>query len=570
VNEGGERLAWILGAAVFVSLAALWATGAIAGALLGAGWDPLAPAEVPATAVRLLGHLGDPAAAWPAGRRREMPGAVGFWLCALLVLAILAGLAIGAVCAAARLGVEMPGVDGRRAPASRWARAADLRPLRVRRAEPGRLTLGHHGRSLLAAGERQSVIVVAPTQSHKTTGLAIPALLEWEGPVLATSVKTDLLRDTLAHRGSKGRVMIFDPARTTGLPRSRITPLWGAGTWRGAMRVAHWLAAAGRTASAAGLQDADFWFAAAEKLLAPLLYAAALDNRTMASVVRWLDEGAERSEPEVLDILRAAEADHAERAYLATQNREERQRSSVYTTAEMIVIAFADPEVAAETAGADYSPTSLLDGGSNTLYLCAPLHEQERLRPLFSTVVQELLAVVYESAATTGRPLDPPLLLLLDEAANIAPIPNLDEIAATGAGQGIQLLSVFQDLAQIGARYGRRSATIVNNHRAKLIGSGISDPETLTWASRVIGAGEFEQRSRTASERGRQSTTQGDTYRELAPAAILRESVPINAVLIYGNLPPAQIRLRPWFQEADLKRLRDASSDESGVREVGR
>ncbi|HTT94834.1 MAG TPA: type IV secretory system conjugative DNA transfer family protein [Solirubrobacterales bacterium] len=92
----------------------------------------------------------------------------------------------------------------------------------VRRPQPGRLTLGRYGRSLLAAGERQSVIVVAPTQSHKTTGLAIPALLEWEGPVLATSVKTDLLLDTLAHRESKGKVMIFDPARTTDLPRGLV------------------------------------------------------------------------------------------------------------------------------------------------------------------------------------------------------------------------------------------------------------------------------------------------------------------------------------------------------------
>ncbi len=414
------------------------------------------------------------------------------------------------------------------------------------------------------------MIVVAPTQSHKTTGLAIPALLEWEGPVLATSVKTDLLLDTLAHRESNGKVMIFDPARTTGLPRARVTPLWGAGTWRGAMRVAHWLAGAARTGSASGLQDADFWFAAAEKLLAPLLFAAATEAGSMGSVVRWLDEGAERSEPEVLDILRAAGVEEAERAYLATQNREERQRSSVYTTAEMIVVAFADPEVAAETAGADYSPTALLDGGANTLYLCAPLHEQERLRPLFSMIVQELLAVVYESAASTGAPLDPPLLLLLDEAANIAPIPNLDEIAATAAGQGIQLLSVFQDLAQIGARYGRRSATIVNNHRAKLIGSGISDPETLTWASRVIGAGEFDQRSETAGDRGRRSTTQGETYRDLAPAGVLREGFLNSAVLVYGNLPPAKIRLRPWFQEAELRRLRDASAEESGSPEVGR
>jgi type IV secretion system protein VirD4 len=564
VNEDGERVVWVGLTALVVGLAGLWATGTLA-ALLGGGWDPLPLAELPATAVRLLSHLGDPAAAWPAGRRRAMPGALAFWLCALLVGAVMTLAAVGAVRAAARLGVEWPGGgSARRAPSSRWARAADLRALTVRRPQPGRLTLGRYGRSLLAAGERQSVIVVAPTQSHKTTGLAIPALLEWEGPVLATSVKTDLLLDTLAHRESKGRVMIFDPARTTGLPRARVTPLWGAGTWRGAMRVAHWLAGAARTGSAAGLHDADFWFAAAEKLLAPLLFAAASEARSMGSVVRWLDEGAERSEPEVLEILRAAGVEEAERAYLATQNREERQRSSVYTTAEMIVVAFADPEVEAETAGADYSPTALLDGGANTLYLCAPLHEQERLRPLFSMIVQELLAVVYESAASTGNPLDPPLLLLLDEAANIAPIPNLDEIASTAAGQGIQLLSVFQDLAQIGARYGRRSATIVNNHRAKLIGSGISDPETLTWASRVIGAGEFEQRSQTAGERGRRSTTQGDTYRDLAPAGVLREGELSTAVLIYGSLPPAQIRLRPWFQETDLRRLRDASTDGSG------
>jgi type IV secretion system protein VirD4 len=178
VNEDGDRLVWIALGAVVVGLVGLWTTGALA-ALLGAGWDPLPLAELPATAARLLSHLGDPAAAWPAGRRRAMPSAVAFWFCAFLVAAAMALLAIGALRAAARLGIEWPGAGApRRAPTSRWARAADLRPLQVRRPQPGRLTLGRHGRSLLAADERQSVIVVAPTQSHKTTGLAIPALLE--------------------------------------------------------------------------------------------------------------------------------------------------------------------------------------------------------------------------------------------------------------------------------------------------------------------------------------------------------------------------------------------------------
>jgi TraM recognition site of TraD and TraG len=42
--------------------------------------------------------------------------------------------------------------------------------------------------------------------------------------------------------------------------------------------------------------------------------------------------------------------------------------------------------------------------------------------------------------------LDPRLLLCLDEAGNIAAIPELPELATTGRGQGIQLLSIFHDL----------------------------------------------------------------------------------------------------------------------------
>jgi type IV secretion system protein VirD4 len=78
----------------------------------------------------------------------------------------------------------------------------------------------------------------------------------------------------------------------------------------------------------------------------------------------------------------------------------------------------------------------VLLGCANTLYLCAPMHEQERLRTVFSMLVQELLPVIYEPVAATRKPLDPPLLLLLDECANIAPIPNLAEIASTGADRG--------------------------------------------------------------------------------------------------------------------------------------
>lgn len=567
--KGDEKaVAAILGT-LAVLLAALWLTGAAAAAIFGPGWHATAPAELPMIAARLLAHPGQPSSAWPPAARQAIPGAAAFYVTGAMVCAVLAGALAVALHGARELGLA--GALGareqrERAPASRWAGLRDLRDLRVSTPVPGRLTLGRSGRRLLAAEKRASVIAIAPTGAHKTTGVAIPALLEWQGPVLATSVKSDLLRDTLARRRSLGEVMVFDPAQVTGLPSARSTPLWGAGAWRGAMRLSHWLTAAARISSS-GMQDADFWFQAAEKLISPLLFAAASGELTMAHIVRWVDEGPEVSEEEVIGLLKDAGVEEAVRAYLATQNREERQRSSIYTTAEMTLGAYADPKVAEETAAADYSPTALLDGRANTLYLCAPQHEQERLRTIFSTIVQELLAVVYESVAATGRPLDPPLLLLLDEAANIAPIPNLDEIASTAGGQGVQLLSVFQDLAQIGARYQRRAPTIVNNHRAKVFGSGISDPETLDYVSRIVGAGEFEQRSRTDGEHGRGTTTEGDAYRDLVPPGLLRSAEPGSAILVYGHLPPARIRLRPWFREASLRSMRDLGAGGRGIRQ---
>lgn len=564
--SGSERQLYLALAAIGAAvLTAIWLIGALAGLIFGGGWTSIGASELALTALNLPSHLSDPRAAWPRPAQATLPGAFGFYVSAVLVLASLGGLFVLARRLVDPGDLPSLGSGRRRAPSARWASRRDLAPLRVPTPQRRRLTLGRSGRILLAAQERQSVIAFAPTESHKTTGLAIPALLEWQGPVLATSIKSDLLIDTVAHRQTLGEVMIFDPALVTGLEPSRATPLWGAGTWRGAMRVAHWLASAARTGSG-GLQDADFWYAAAEKLLAPLLFAAASSGRTMESVVRWLDEGPDANDAHIEGLLGEAGEPAAKRAWQATQNREERQRSSVYTTAEMIVGAFADPRVAEETKGADYSPAALLDGGANTLYLCAPLHEQERLRTIFSMLVQELLAVVYETVAATGKPLDPPLLLLLDECANIAPIPNLAEIASTGAGQGVQLLSVFQDMAQVSSRYGRQASTIVNNHRAKVFGTGISDPDTLSYVSRILGAGEFEQRSRSTGEKGRRSETEGDTYRDLAPANLVRQRDPGTGLLVYGHLPPARIKLRPWYEDPELRRLRDGLGAEEARR----
>lgn len=561
-SENG--LLFAIAGAVAVLLAVIWAWGAIAGLLFGSGWQPIGAGSLAGVALRLPSEVGDPRAAWPPEARGSLPGALGFYAAGGLLLAGIGAVGLGVRRAVDGLDLPWFSRRRRRAPAARWARARDLAPLVVGSPQPKRLTLGRFGRRLLAAREQESVIVFGPTGTHKTSGLAIPALLEWEGPVLATSVKSDLVGVTLARRETLGGVMIFDPAQVTGLATGRLTPLHRAGRWSGALEVAHWLATAARP-SGGGLHDADFWYAAAEKLLGPLLYAAAIGERTMEAVVRWLDEGPETSALEVEGILEDDSEEAALRAWRATQNREERQRSSVYTTAEMIVAAFADPRTIEETSAADYTPEWLLDGGANTLFLCAPRQQQQRLQPVFATVIQELMAVVEARQMQTRGPLDPPLLLLLDECANIAAPPGLDSIASTARDLGVQLVSIFQDLSQVRARWGNRADSIVNNHRATVVGVAISDVATLDYVGRLLGAGEFEQRSTSTSNGsgdGRRSETHGDTYRDLAPANVVRESRPGSALLVDGDLPAAQITLRPWFRDPDLQRLRYSAEED--------
>lgn len=553
----GERLAFAALAAAAVVGVGGWLVAELAGILFGDG-----PIHLPLTATlgalsHVPAHLADPRQAWPARARARLPGPVGFYAAAIIVLAGAVALAaLGARLARRAGGLLSSASLARGKPdAARWARGRDLRSLRVSQPVPGRLTLGRVGGRLLAAEARQSAIVIAPTQSLKTTGLAVPAILEWQGSVLATSVKTDLLRDTIAHRRRLGDVIVFDPTESTGVDAQGWTPLSGCGSWHGAQRTAAALSASARPGGAT-LADADFWYAAAAKLLAPLLFAAAtIPEGSMADVVRWTDT---QEVDEVRDALEQAGVEGALQAARATWARDERQRSSIYTTAETVLAAYADPRVLAAAYEPDLTPERLLDGSASTAYLCAPSHEQQRLRPLFATLIEQVLAAAYERVAATGCPLDPPLLLVLDEAANVAAIPSLDTVAATAAGQGIQLVSVFQDLAQIKERYGARALTIVNNHRAKLIGSGIADPDTIDYAARVLGEQEITQTSGTVGQEGRASTTQSTTFRSLAPPQMLREAEPGTALLIYGSLPPVQVRLRPWFADRSLRRLADA------------
>lgn len=637
----GEALLGQVAIGVILGLGAVglvvWVGAQFAAVLFGNGAMPVGIADGGQAALNLPAHADDPRLAWPDRVHDLLPGPLAYWACTAIVGIVafgLAGLALWAWTHWGRRGAHPLGVK----PNGGFARASDIKKLIVDAPRPGRLTLGHIGRRLVAAEPQVSLAVVGPTGCGKTVGFAIPALLEWHGPIIATSVKNDLLDAALEHRARCGTVWIYDPTGTTGRAASRWSPIAACHTWVGAMRIAAWLCEAAQ-ARIDTVSDGDYWYTQARKALAPYLHAAARGGKTMRAVVRWIDT---QEQDEVTSILRKSSGVHdlidellasdraAERrralepeataaeiaavreqlvplggggprswemqefgswpleqqaqlrervakaieqqltgefseeviaevstsgaldALIAAEalwNKEQRLRGSVFATVENVLSGYADPGVGQASDGSDIDLTKWLEG-DNTIFVVATAHEQARLRPVLTVLIQQAIRAAYEKANANDGTLPHPCLVLLDEAGNIAPLRDLPGYASTARSHGITLVSIWQDLAQIKSIYGDRAQTVLNNHRAKLFGTGIADEATLEYVSRLVGDERRTEINLSGDlHGGRRSISEHVNYRRAAPADLLRRIKTNEAVLVYGSELPVHVRMRPWYRQ---------------------
>lgn len=390
-------------------------------------------------------HSHGPRLAWSPKLAARLPGPATYWISVVLVAAGLFAVVAYAVVHFDRRHHEP--VDKRRrlgVPAqARLASPKDLRPLLTRRPAPGRFVIARWHRGYLSTeaavyrrrrGVRGAVAIFGPSQSGKTTGL-ITGLDARDGPAIVSSVKADLLRATLSGRADAGQVKVFDPLGITGQASATWTPLRAAGDLRGALAAAQMLARAGGDE---GPND-RFWRGQAEQLIAAMLWTAAnTEGRSMRNVVKWvMDLDRPRDDrPSTLAPLVRLLTDHSDpqialaakqvQGWLQGQwSTDPRTTSSVYATARDAVWPWADPDVAASAEGCEITLDWLL-GGNNTLSLCAPLGDDTRIGVVFAVVLHDLITQAFDRYNRTGDPLDPRLLVLLDEAAN-TPLPKLPQ-----------------------------------------------------------------------------------------------------------------------------------------------
>ncbi|MFG2564628.1 type IV secretory system conjugative DNA transfer family protein [Streptomyces sp. NPDC048567] len=405
--------------------------------------------------------------------------------------------------------------------------------------------------------EDVAVAIMAP-RSGKTTSLAIPSVLTAPGPVLLTSNKAagDAFTACADARAAVGRVWTMDPQQIAHATRTMWwNPLSGARTLEGANRLAgHFLAA-----SVDASQQGDFWSKAGSNILGQLLLAAALDDRPITDIMQWLAFPADRTP---LDILR----DHGFTAVAAqlkgTVEGPPETRDGIYETARQYSSALLNAEIAAwvtpQQDVREFKPADFVTS-TDTLFLLSK-DGGGGASALIAACADSVMRAATAQAERAGGRLDPPMLAILDEAANVCKISDLPDLYSHLGSRGIIPITILQSYRQGQKVWGDAGMDAMwSASTVKVIGSGIDDPDFADKLSRLIGDHDVETTSTSHSESGKSTSVSMRQERILPPDAI--RALPKGTALLFATgLRAAMLDLRPWYQEPGAEELAAASA----------
>ena len=416
-------------------------------------------------------------------------------------------------------------------------------------ASGGRLYVGTVPGGLALADPQHSVLVLGPPRSGKTTSLAVPNTLCAPGPVVVTSTKADILAATVAARSRMGRCWLLDPTATVvapaGVRRLRWSPVASAGTWDDALVTARAMTGAARPAGRQG--ESWHWTERAEALLAPLLHAANLQGAGMDSVVGWVLR-------QDLDRPAAALQLHGVRlgcdVLAGIAATDPREQSGIWSSTAGVLAAYRSERVLDHSAPVNFDPAALITG-RDTVYVCAPARHQELVAPIVVAFLDAARAGCYSAWADGGHGLAP-LTLILDEMANIAPIPDLPALVSEGGSQGVLTIGCLQDLSQARSRWGPAADGFLSLFGSKVVLPGIADLATLDLVSRLGGEVDLPAASVSrapwwAAGRGAPTVTWSPQRQRRLPLDAVSQQRPGTAVLLSGGRPPSQVGLTPWW-----------------------
>lgn len=407
----------------------------------------------------------------------------------------------------------------------------------------------------------RGVLVFGPPGGGKSTWLAHP-VFDHPGGAYVTSTKTELVEWCAAVRAQRGPVWVFNPAGIGGVESTfGWDPVVGCDDQAVADARAWALVRGG--GGAAGVDRADFWAQKAQEIVRCYLMAAALRGWDMGAVHYWATHPDDKTPVGILqsnpDRVPGAWIGTLETHLAASANT----RTGYFATVVSCVGFMDNPQVARAcrpAPGQNFDILKFLERG--TLFVVGSA-DDKRLAPLLTALTEHIFSQAKTvAAASPGRRLANGLAMILDEVANMTPVP-LDKWAADSRGWGITVMAVLQDLAQLRTTWGPdRAKTIYSSLPTKVVLPGVANRDDLEELAYLAGtrqvekvsAGESMQAGTWDNRRSVSSHTQ--TVLEPVITGQTIYGLPKFHAYVLGLSPRAcVIRYEPGFRRARREKL---------------
>ncbi len=319
-----------------------------------------------------------------------------------------------------------------------------------------------HGKVIEYQGDAH-LVTVAPTRSGKGTGVVIPNMLNYRGPVVCFDPKGEAYMVTSRRRSKLGPVVKLDPfgvidEHTDGLNPLDILTLPGSDTEGDAQALASLIAS-----GATGLRE-PFWDVNGSGLSSGLIAYAGehVDpkKRNLMTVIEAIStDDVVYNLAVILDTVGNKINKMARREIATFLQMPDITRGGVLATAQSYCKAFLSKRVGRTLRASSFPLQDVVDGRPMTIYMILPPDKLHSHRSLLKLWVGTLFNAIL------SRKHRPPLrtLFLLDEVAQLEHFPLLESLITLSAGYGVWVWMILQDLAQLQTHYPLSWKTLLNN-----------------------------------------------------------------------------------------------------------
>ncbi|MFV8055070.1 type IV secretory system conjugative DNA transfer family protein [Mycobacterium sp. 48b] len=316
-----------------------------------------------------------------------------------------------------------------------------------------------------------NVLVSGPSGIGKTSTVLAPAAVLWTaGPVVIVGPKDDLMELVMQRRYGPSALIDLRPdyeADYPGVEQLSFDPTKLIGTPDQAFTIANTMmamSAVGMGSGADQVSDAGIWESNSETPLAAMLYAASPPGRNQrggnGGGIDWILHAVNNTKvtPKNQQIPTdpgwEAAAEIVKRlplfseALKATLEMDPKQRDSIALTVRKAVM----PWMRLSMRGVHYPAfdETFLADPTATLYVLTPA--EGSIAGAAVTLLDFLIRLW--RAKTSRKEMSHRLLIVVDEAANVAPMPALRRYISEGRGLGVNLMLAVQASSQLETVYG--------------------------------------------------------------------------------------------------------------------